>query len=436
MVEEIKSMILQKCPCRDKEIDILLKYITPQKSSVSLNSLFVCGNTGTGKTYVIKTILNEFEIPHSYINCIEQFTSRHVYNRILKDAGYPISKNCPNMMEFTRLLKQADLDCNQTFYLIFDKAERLRTNLESHLLPSFMRLGELTGLNVCCVFITEIVLEKFFIANGFHSTLPVHFSDYTKEDLVNIMALDRPAEYSESLYKQYCTVVVDVFYLACRDTNELRHLAMINFSKYCEPIRNGEIGENDVRKLYVNIVPHLRKAVKTVYLRQISSEQWERMEDAEQDENTKVICDESKIKAQVELPFYSKYLLLAAYFASYNPATTDRRFFTKKGGSKMSKRAKRSAKAAQNQDKKFQGPKPFQLDRLMAIFYSITEGGANSSANILSQLSSLVTLQLLGKVSSDDQIDLPKYKCLVSFDFAASIAKQVELDMGHYLYEY
>ena len=72
----------------------------------------------------------------------------------------------------------------------------------------------------------------------------------------------------------------------------------------------------------------------------------------------------------------------------------------------------------------------------MAIFYSITEVGANSSANILSQLSSLVTLQLLGKVSSDDQIDLPKYKCLVSFDFAASIAKQVELDIGHYLYEY
>lgn len=31
----------------------------------------------------------------------------------------------------------------------------------------------------------------------------------------------------------------------------------------------------------------------------------------------------------VELPFYSKFLLIAAYLASYNPARTDKRFFVK-----------------------------------------------------------------------------------------------------------
>lgn len=31
----------------------------------------------------------------------------------------------------------------------------------------------------------------------------------------------------------------------------------------------------------------------------------------------------------VELPFYSKFLLIAAYLASYNPARTDKRFFLK-----------------------------------------------------------------------------------------------------------
>lgn len=67
--------------------------------------------------------------------------------------------------------------------------------------------------------------------------------------------------------------------------------------------------------------------------------------------------DENKVKNQAELPYYSKYLLLAAYFASYNPATTDRRFFTKKSCGRMSKRAKQSAKAAKNLDKKFLGKK-------------------------------------------------------------------------------
>ncbi|GAA6078131.1 origin recognition complex subunit 5 [Tachysurus ichikawai] len=38
----------------------------------------------------------------------------------------------------------------------------------------------------------------------------------------------------------------------------------------------------------------------------------------------------------VELPYYSKFLLIAAYLASYNPARTDRRFFLKHHG-KMKK---------------------------------------------------------------------------------------------------
>jgi len=31
----------------------------------------------------------------------------------------------------------------------------------------------------------------------------------------------------------------------------------------------------------------------------------------------------------MELPYYSKYLLIAAYIASYNPAKSDRKFFAK-----------------------------------------------------------------------------------------------------------
>ena len=46
----------------------------------------------------------------------------------------------------------------------------------------------------------------------------------------------------------------------------------------------------------------------------------------------------------VELPFYSKYLLIAAYLASHNPAKTDRQFFCKTAAKKMTKRAKVIAK--------------------------------------------------------------------------------------------
>ena len=50
------------------------------------------------------------------------------------------------------------------------------------------------------------------------------------------------------------------------------------------------------------------------------------------------------VRAHIELPFYTKYLLIAAYLASYNPAHTDRRFFTKQGKRSLSNRAKAAAK--------------------------------------------------------------------------------------------
>jgi origin recognition complex subunit 5 len=49
-------------------------------------------------------------------------------------------------------------------------------------------------------------------------------------------------------------------------------------------------------------------------------------------------------KSHVELPFYSKYLLIAAYLASYNPAKSDRKFFAKHSGkgSRKSQQIKKS----------------------------------------------------------------------------------------------
>lgn len=127
------------------------------------------------------------------------------------------------MVDFCRLLKQCDLDPNRTFYIIVDKAERLR-NMESHLLPSLLRLGEICSLNLCVIFISELVLEKFFITTGFYHPIPIHFPDYTKEETISIMTMDCPDEYDKEFYHRYCNIVVDVFFMVCRDLNELRHL--------------------------------------------------------------------------------------------------------------------------------------------------------------------------------------------------------------------
>ena len=86
--DTIRSTILQKCPCREKEIDTLLKYISPKKSPISLNSLFVYGNTSTGKSYVIKTILNELQV--SIISYCLWFLSNADFEYSIIDFWYSI----------------------------------------------------------------------------------------------------------------------------------------------------------------------------------------------------------------------------------------------------------------------------------------------------------------------------------------------------------
>lgn len=62
-----------------------------------------------------------------------------------------------------------------------------------------------------------------------------------------------------------------------------------------------------------------------VYLREISSSQFEEVSAGGHTSSAAV----GGVVSSLELPYYSKYLLISAYIASYNPAKTDKRFFSK-----------------------------------------------------------------------------------------------------------
>ena len=133
-------------------------------------------------------------------------------------------KSCLTMMDFVRFIKQSPLSTStETFFIILDKAERLR-NMDAHLLPSFLRLQELTGLNLCVVLLSELCFEKFYTSTGVQNPVRLNFPNYSKGDLATIMVRDCPEGMSEKSYQQYVKIVADVFCGVCRDLNELRHL--------------------------------------------------------------------------------------------------------------------------------------------------------------------------------------------------------------------
>ncbi|CAG5115040.1 unnamed protein product [Candidula unifasciata] len=452
------SSLNSKVLCRQQQIKTLLS-LFGQRQAMTTGSLFIYGHTGTGKSLVLQSVLNHNKLPYIFLNSIEcsspRFLFEHILNNLPVQGSYQISQDlnnllniengdddddyiqCDNLTDFIRLLvsfiSESPLK-NQTLYLVLDKAERLRESSAS-LLPVLLRLQELSGLNVCTIFVSEIVWEKFRSGTGFYEPYCLHFPDYSRQELMEIMCLDAPASCEKDLYSLYINIVLSVFHMVCRDLRELRHIARLNYQYFIEPIEKNEVKPSDTKKLWRNIEPHLKKALTSVYLREVSSRQWELLQQAEladpDSDFSKAIVPS---RSYVELPYYSKFLLIAAYIASYNPMKYDRRFFAK-FSAKVSKRAKH-VKKSERTSNHLLGPKVFPIDRMMAIFYSIVEGKVVPSAYINVQISSLVSLHLLHQIGGEDKIAAPKYKCLVTLDFIRSVARTVHFDVMRYLYDF
>jgi origin recognition complex subunit 5 len=130
------------------------------------------------------------------------------------------------MNDFIRTMKKSltvEKFGKETLFIVIDKCERLR-EMEVNLLPTFLRLNELTGSNICVVFISEIIFEKFRQGTGFREPFQMHFPDYSKTELLEIMCLDVPEQHPKEFYNGYCQLLLSVFYNVCRDLKELRHL--------------------------------------------------------------------------------------------------------------------------------------------------------------------------------------------------------------------
>uniref|UniRef100_A0A665VQT3 Origin recognition complex subunit 5 n=1 Tax=Echeneis naucrates TaxID=173247 RepID=A0A665VQT3_ECHNA len=433
-----KSHISFVMVCYEEQANLIL-FLQPQQYSYP--SIFIYGHRASGKSHVMQVLFKELELPHATVSCVECVSVASLFEHVLLSFfGYEAASllpRSPSLSDFVRIYRQqcSRSPAKQTRYIVMEKSELLR-DADANLLPALLRLQELVEDNITVILLSEISWDKFRPNTGCFEPLLLHFPDYSKVELQQILSLDRNPSYSAEFYSSYINILLGVFYSVCRDLRELRHLAALNFSKFCEPLAEGKVKETDTHKLWRNIEPHLKKAMQTVYLREVSSHQWEQMQQMEKEADNCLFFPLPKglsAHTHVELPYYSKFLLIAAYLASYNPARTDKRFFLKHHGKIRKTHFQKKNEKASNH---LLGPKPFPLDRLLAIFYSVVDSRVAPTASIFSQISSLVTLQLLTQVSHDDQLDAPKYKCAVPLDFICAISRTVNFDIVKYLYDF
>ena len=142
-----------------------------------------------------------------------------------------------------------------------------------------------------------------------------------------------------------------------------------------------------------------------------------------------------------ELPYYSKFLLFAAYLASYNPARQDQVYFMKMSEKKRRKKGGGTAVGRVSKHRKIQrkllGPQAFVLERVLAIFHAILPHQIVPTADIMTQIATLASLRLLVRTSgtADPLEAQTKWRVNVGWEYILQLARTVRFDIESYLAE-
>ncbi|KAG6457117.1 hypothetical protein O3G_MSEX010120 [Manduca sexta] len=457
-MEDIQATV----PCRDSQLKELFELLGDGDEPLPC-SIFISGNMATGKSLCVNSVLQYLGFKHIEIDCVECYAPKIMYECIICEL-FEEDENikCETMVDLFNSLKRIE-NTREPIVIVFDRAERLRT-MDHSIISSFLRLREFCNLNICTIFITHLIYENFYFRMGVREPIRLYFPNYSKEELFKIIFLKQKsftyhllfnyevedeikAELDKpELFANFLNAFLSVFYRPCRDLIELQHMARNNFVKYCEPIIRNEIQAQDLTKLWRHISPILKSSLELLYLRISDSKPQNPSPGKENAEHAGSFNFENILKEELtstktfaqsfELPYYAKYLLIAAYLASYNPPKEDKRLFMKNHGKQRKRMQQVKAKAKINEKLNTQlGPKVFTLDRLLAIFYAILEDKIGLTSNLLAQIATLVELKLIAGGKEID-LDAAKYKCIVGYDFIAAVAQTVGFNVRKYLYDF
>ncbi|KAG0174200.1 Origin recognition complex subunit 5 [Apophysomyces sp. BC1021] len=484
--EVIQKDLEDRFPGRSREISTLLDLMGRATDAV-VPSIFIYGHPSSGKTSVVRTLFEQ-ALPRDYWafnNCVECYTPRMLFEHTVNqwcnwtpsfENQYTGVCKIDNIHQFVKVIQDGVVINNkkcllgkETRYMILDRAERLR-DMPSTILPVLLRLSEVSRRNVCVILLSNIVFEKFRMKGGSYEPLFIRFLDYSKTDTLRILQKDfkaagqqiriRPedddedeeeefVELDDAFFAGFAEIIYSIFNHNCKDLNELRYFAALLFPLYLKPIK--DVQKHETHKLVKLAQPYFAEATDKLYLREISSAEWtkqtqvlEEIEDTDRNLDTflKHTRARGRVLADFDLPYFTKFLLIASYLASYNPPRFDVRYFSKtaeqrkkkKGGGSRNSRVDSQGGGKMRQQ--LLGPKAFPVERMLAIFYSIVEDSLEDTIDIQQQITSLTTLRLLVRATNLDRLDAAKYKCNVSFDFIRGVAKTVRFEIENYLYDF
>ncbi|CAL8070151.1 unnamed protein product [Calicophoron daubneyi] len=474
---------------REKECKFLMSLVgdnNPLTPCIIIN-----GPSGCGKSHLVSSTFSELERINGQkwvlVSCLESCCSAststvsskllfHLVLQAIKLRYLPNAKmnfhSCDGAADFLESLCELLMHIGKNakgtrvcLALIFDQAEKIR-DADPLLLPFLVRLGSLVSeqrnrgmagplsqfINVMTILITKSPWEKFSSGTFHLEPTVISCSSYSREQMANILTSYSPADASQSRFSRFVDLLLTICFPVCRNARELIHLMKFNWPAFEDPVIKGVVGPDDEWGQWKLAQPTLKRSLTTLYLRP----------QAATDNLLAVTQQQQTVSVALELPYFTRYLLIAAYMASYNSRAADKKFLVKNTG-KQSSRKKRQEKKAEKTSTLLTGPRVFQLDRLLAIFQALTQNEsiqAPMSCLLLSQIACLVGLGLLAATSADnavgglhtaglgtlfprsvshvdtDPLAGPRYRCLLNLETAKAVAQSVEFDLPAYLTDF
>lgn len=223
-----------------------------------------------------------------------------------------------------------------------------------------------------------------------------------------------------------------------------RNTSLRLWREFVRPVVDGTFGTRDFSRLMVNR-RHLFQLEDSVLDRIISTPDTTMTATVAGKEVLPATPAAAKkaaaLGAQHDLPYYTTYLLIAAYLSSYNPSRTDVTYFMKHSDKRKNRRhhasTKLSAKKSRKIPRHLLTPSPFPLDRLLAVFRSLLDGPVPQVADVCTQIATLTSMRLLvrtGQGGAGDMLDTGmRWRVNFGWEYVRRLGRSVGVEVGEYL---
>jgi origin recognition complex subunit 5 len=244
---------------------------------------------------------------------------------------------------------------SKPLYIVVDPVD---SSLQPDMLEAIMRFPALARAPIGVILISSAPWQQLFTILAVPEPKPqeIHFPAYKQEELLSILADERSTDIPSQLYESFLRAYIKPACHASRQLNDVRTLA-----RELSPWLRQAIASSDGALQSAQIVQRLRPHAQN-HMRHFCENYPGCPVDIRQLDFSRP--DAPKLHSQhnaharpdvfsMDIPFLSKFLLLAAFLSAHNRASADRRVFSSAAGAKQRRKntqaPDRQAEAAQEE---------------------------------------------------------------------------------------